>query len=226
MRRLRRRILAIVLLALVALVMSPSAAWAHAAFVSSQPEPGSQLTTAPGVVEIEFSEPLIVDLSSLVVTDPDGRRWERTGAAQHAMRASLDTTALGVYEVEWKTVSPVDGHTLRGSYRFGVGATPTDVEAATTGAPQTTDLLLAVARAVEYAGLLTAVGMLLVGRLARQHPMLGWVRVRPGWAFALALPAGVAVVVGEGLLAAASPSAVAVAGYLSAAPGVPRLARL
>ncbi|MQA17374.1 MAG: hypothetical protein GEV09_25660, partial [Pseudonocardiaceae bacterium] len=119
-----------------------------------------------GVVEVEFSEPLIADLSSLVVTDPDGRRWERTGIGQHSMQASLDTTALGVYEVEWKTVSPVDGHTLRGSYRFGVGVTPTDVEAATTTAAQTSGLLLAVACAVEYTGLLATMGMLLVGRLA------------------------------------------------------------
>ena len=224
--RAARRLVAASLLAVVVLVMTAPAAGAHAAFVSSQPEPGATLTTTPGVVEVEFSEPLIADLSSLVVTDPDGRRWRRSGVGRRSVRASLDTTALGIYEVEWKTVSPVDGHALRGSYRFGVGADPTDVEAAATTAPQASDLLVAVARAVEYAGLLTAVGMLLVGRLARRQPALGWVRVRPGWALAVALAAGVAVVGGETLLAAAAPSVTAVGGYLSAAPGVPRLARL
>ncbi|MDP8978489.1 MAG: copper resistance protein CopC [Actinomycetota bacterium] len=223
---MRRRILVIVLLALVALISGAPGAWAHAAFVSSRPEPGTQLATTPGVVEIEFSEPLIADLSSLVVTDPGGRRWQRTGVRQHSMRASVGTTTPGVYEVEWKTVSPVDGHALRGSYLFGVGVTPTDVEAPAPFAPQATDLLLAVARAVEYAGLLTAVGGLLVGCLARREPKLGWVREWTELAFAVALIAGIVVVVGEALLAAPSPTAGAMARYLSAEPGVPRLGRL
>lgn len=220
------RLLVVALVALVALVVTAPAAGAHAAFVSSQPEPGARLTTTPGVVEVEFSEPLIDDLSSLVVIDPDGRRWEQTGVGEHTMRASLDTTALGVYQVDWKTVSPIDGHTQRGSYRFGVGADPVEVEAASTLAPQTSDLLVAVARAVEYAGLLATVGMLLVGRLARREPALGWVRVRPEWPLAVALTAGITVVGGEALLAAGTPSLTAVAGYLTAEPGIPRAARL
>ncbi|MDP8930604.1 MAG: copper resistance protein CopC, partial [Actinomycetota bacterium] len=99
-------------------------AWGHAALVSSQPEPGTQLAAAPGVVTVRFSEPLILDLSFLRVTDPDGQVWERTSANERTMTANLDTTAQGVYLVEWKTVSPLDGHTLRGSFRFGVGVTP------------------------------------------------------------------------------------------------------
>jgi copper transport protein len=220
------RLVALSLLALIVLVTSAPAAQAHAAFVSSRPEPGARLTATPGVVDVEFSEPLIAELSSLVVTDPDGRRWPRTGVGRRTMRASLDTTALGVYEVEWKTVSPIDGHTLRRSYRFGVGADPRAVEAAATTAPQTSDLVVAVARAVEYAGLLAGIGMLLVGRLARQEPPLGWVRVRPDRALVVGLAAGIAVVAGEALLAAPSPSGTAVGEYLSAAPGVPRLMRL
>ncbi len=168
----RRLPLAAIAACAVVLLGSATPAVAHAAFTSSSPEPGTQLTSAPGVVTVRFSEPLILDLSSLRVTDPDGRVWERTSAGEREMSASLDTTAQGVYVVEWKTVSPLDGHTLRGSFRFGVGVTPEDTEAAATVEPDTSDVLLAVGRAVEY-------GALLLGWRAVRPPS-SW-RVMSGW---------------------------------------------
>ena len=125
--RIRRRVIMLMAVAGVALSVlgfGAPPARAHAAFVLSQPQPGAQLSSAPGVVEIGFSEPIIVDLSSLTVTDPGGRRWSRTVAREQSMLATLDTNLPGVYVVAWKTVSPVDGHNLRGTFRFGVGATP------------------------------------------------------------------------------------------------------
>ncbi|MBW3606306.1 MAG: copper resistance protein CopC/CopD [Actinobacteria bacterium] len=199
---------------------------AHAALVSSQPGPGARLTSAPGVVEVGFSEPIIVELSSLIVTDPGGDTWSRTVARDHSMLAAVDTNLPGVYLVSWKTVSPIDGHTLRGTFRFGVGVTPDQAAADATVAPRAPDLLIALGRAIEYAGLLTAVGLLLVSRLARREPALTWVRAQPAGALGVALIAGVAVVVGEALLAAASPSVAAVARYLFAEPGIPRLVRV
>lgn len=226
LRRAGRAALAVALLAVGALLGFPAAAGAHAAFVSSRPQPGAELSSAPGVVEVEFSEPLIQDLSSVAVTDPDGRVWERSGVDERSMRVALSTNSAGVYEVGWKTVSPVDGHTLRGSFRFGVGVAPEQAEAAGSMAPRTSDLLLAVARAVEYAGLLAAVGMLAVGWLAGRDPSILWVRLRPVVPLGVALMAGVVVVVGEALLASPAVSAAAVGRYLSAEPGVPRVTRL
>ncbi len=200
-------------------------AWAHAAFTSSSPEPGTQLAAAPGAVTVRFTEPLILDLSSLRVTDPDGQVWERTSAGDRKMSASLDTTAQGVYLVEWKTVSPLDGHTLTGTFRFGVGVTPEEVEPATTVEPGTSDVVLAVGRAVEYVALLVLIGMFAVARLGRRDPPLAWVRPRGRRLVAVvALTAGLAVVGGEAVLAA--PSWDAVVRYLSAEPGIPRLVRL
>ncbi|MBW3579372.1 MAG: copper resistance protein CopC/CopD, partial [Actinobacteria bacterium] len=213
--------------AVVLLLVAASPASAHAAFTSSTPEPGTQLAAAPGAVTVRFSEPLNLDLSSLRVTDPDGRVWERTSAGDRKMSASLDTTAQGVYLVEWKTVSPLDGHTLRGRFRFGVGVTPEEVEPVTDVEPGTSDVVLAVGRAVEYVALLVLIGMFVVARLGRRDPPLGWVRPRRRRLVAVvALMAGLAVVGGEAMLAAPSPSWDAVVGYLSAEPGAPRLVRL
>ncbi len=201
-------------------------ALAHAAFVSAEPEPGTQLAAAPGVVTVRFSEPLILELSSMQVVDPDGRLWERSSATERTMTVALDTTSQGIYLVEWKTVSPLDGHTLRGSYRFGVGVTPDDVDPAAEVEPATSDIVLAIARAAEYLGLLVALGMVVIARLSRRRPVLEWGRPRLRVPVLIALIAGVAVVTGEALLAAAGPSVQAVSGYLEAEPGVPRLIRL
>ena len=226
-RVLRRcgSILAVATLAATVVAVPAAPAGAHAALAASTPESGSQLAAAPGVVEIRFSEPLIADLSMLKVTDPLGDVWERTSIGDQSMAAELDTTAAGVYAVDWTTVSPIDGHTLRGSFRFGVGVDPGHVESVTS-APSRAGLVVAVARAIEYAALLLAIGMLLITRLARRGPALRFVRLQPRWALAVALLAGIAVIIGEALVAATAPSLSAVSRYLSAEPGGPRLLRV
>ncbi|MGH2695966.1 MAG: copper resistance CopC family protein, partial [Actinomycetota bacterium] len=209
-------------------VLAPGVALAHAAFVSSEPEPGAELSSAPGVVILRFSEPLIERLSGATVVDPTGQAHEGRVSGEREIQVSLATNAPGVYEVEWTTVSPVDGHTLGGSFRFGVGVSPGEGAEGGTGAePQRADLLIAVARALEYAALLLAVGMLLVRRLARRDPPLPWARLRLVPVLAVALVSGLVVVLSEALLAAGSLSPGAVAAYFtSGVPGIARLVRV
>ncbi len=209
------------------LVSGASPAQAHAALVSSDPEAGARLAAAPGVVRVRFSEPLIVDLSTITVIDPTGRSWPRSVASEQMMSVSLDTTAQGVYTVEWTTVSPLDGHTLRGEFRFGVGVSPGEAEETVPG-PQSSDLLLGVARAVEDAALLIVVGSLVVGAVGRRAPALTWVQIQPTlyWTAVTALAGGMAVVVGEALVASPQPSVGSVSTYLGTAPGLHRLFRL
>src|SRR5207245_5448518 len=139
----------------------------HATLASSQPEAGQRLGTAPGVVVLDFTEPINAGLSRATVTDPIGHRF--TGASEgREIRVPLSTNGLGVYTVSWTSVSTLDGHAVRGSFQFGVGVSPVSrsVEAVAT-APGRGDLALAVIRWIEYLALLVAVGMLLVRRLAR-----------------------------------------------------------
>jgi copper transport protein len=203
-------------LAVIATIVAvPGTARAHAAIVSSQPEPGQELGTAPGVVVLRFSEPLNVSLSRATVIDPNDRRFEGTPTGEREIRIPLSTNALGVYEVEWVSVSTLDGHTLRGSFRFGVGVSPgpgAEGEIGTT--PQRSDLIVAIFRAFEYASLLLAIGMVLVRRLARAAG-LAWVKPRLDLALGAALLSGLAVVLSEALTAAGSPSPGAVFNYLT-----------
>jgi methionine-rich copper-binding protein CopC len=79
----------LVVITALALCLRPSVAWAHAGFVSSSPEPGSELSSAPGMVTLRFSEPLNTKLSRAAVTTPDGRRVDGTvtGSEQIAIRS-------------------------------------------------------------------------------------------------------------------------------------------
>jgi len=174
-------------------------------------------------VALSFSEPLIQDLSRMAVIDPNGGRHEGRSTAERKMEARVATNAPGVYRVQWKTVSPVDGHSLEGGFSFGVGVKPADV-AETNLTPRPLELLLAVFRAIEYAGLLVAAGAVLITVLARRQPGLDWVRPSLRIPLAMALASGFAVVAGEALLA--SSGLAGVPAFFGTAPGLARLLRV
>jgi copper transport protein len=223
-----KRLVAATVVAAIAVVALPATALAHAGFVSASPEPGSTLGTAPGQVILTFSEPLNTRLSRAAVLEPDGRTAAGRVTADDQMVIELTTNQTGVYEVSWTTVSVVDGHTLSGSFRFGVGVSPGPrAEGGTTDEPTGRDLLVSVGRLVEDVSLLLLLGLLLLGRLVRKRPSLEWVRTPILPVFAAALVGGLVVVLGEALVAAPSPSASPVFTYLSTGlPGWARLGRV
>jgi len=206
----------------------PGEASAHAAIVSSQPAAGQRVGNAPSFVLVRFTEPINPRLSRARVMDPTGRVFEGVAARDEGLRVPLSTDAPGVYQVEWTTVSILDGHTLRGSYYFGVR---TDVAQGalegTLAEPQRTDLLLSVARALEYAALLVALGMALLTFLAGRAPQLTWVRFRLDIPLAVALASGLGVFLGETYTAAGSLTPSAIGAYLlNGLPGAARMLRL
>jgi copper transport protein len=211
--------------AILLLVLVATPARAHATPVSSDPEPGAVLSTTPGVVTLVFSEPLNTKLSSATVASPEGQRFDGTVSGGDQISVALRTNAPGVYEVDWTTVSTLDGHPLHGSYAFGVGVSPGAAGEGTVAVgPSTGGLLLGLLRAVEYAGLLAAVGMLLIQRLARKEPRLTWVRPRVRLALVTALVSGAALVIAEAVLAAGSPDIGRILTYLTT--GLPAAGRV
>jgi copper transport protein len=183
-------------------VLVPGVARAHATLLSSSPRAGQQLGTAPGVVVLQFSQPLDGRLSRVTVTDPAGTRIAGTASATEA-RVTLATNQPGTYRVAWTAVSTDDGHTSRGSFQFSVVA-PTG-RLTQPAAAQRPDTVTAVLRATQYAALLLVVGMLLLSRLARRDPQLAWVRVRLRLPLAVALASGLLLVTREALAAADAP---------------------
>ncbi|HSR26303.1 MAG TPA: copper resistance protein CopC, partial [Candidatus Eisenbacteria bacterium] len=114
------------LLTLVALLLLPATAEAHALVVRSDPPAGSSLARVPRAVTVTFSEAPEPHLSTLSVLDGSGRTVSDGPTAPvpgNALQLTVSLSPLlnGVYTVRWKTVSRDDGHASAGSFTFGIG---------------------------------------------------------------------------------------------------------
>ena len=111
--------------ALIALLVVPAAASAHALPIESSPSPGASVAGAPPAITVTFSEPLNRPLSTLTLTTSRGVVVRSTltsdGPATLVLRPAR-RLARGVYDVRWHTVSADDGHSVQGTYSFGVRA--------------------------------------------------------------------------------------------------------
>jgi len=116
-----RRILLVAAIATGLPLVLPAVAFAHAGLLSSTPQAGSELASAPGAVILRFSEPVNERLSTTSVIEPDGNHVAGSVLGTEEMAVQLGGHTPGVYRVSWTTVSLLDGHTLTGSFAFGVG---------------------------------------------------------------------------------------------------------
>jgi copper transport protein len=219
------RLCVLVLVSAASLAVLPGTASAHAVPASASPTPGARLGAAPAAVVIVFDEPLVTRLSGTTVTGPDGQRFTGTVSGK-TIRVPLSTHARGVYRVDWKTVSVIDGHTITGTFRFGVGV-PAAAATATVGTtaqgPSAWDITVAVLRGIEYALLLLACGLSLLSMLGRGLPL----RLPAVPVAAALLASGVAVVAAEALLASSGASLAGIIDYLTnGATGAARVARI
>jgi len=223
--------------------LSAPAAWGHAAFLESQPEAGTRLESGPGEIRLEFTEPLNPALTQATLLDASTGEEVPTqvvaGEEKELIIRPQERLGRAPYEVDWQTVSTVDGHTLEGSFGFGVQTAPTQTEQDVEQSPLARDGWLRIgARALLYAALFFfAGGVLNAALLAGRSEPGAWLvprRVRPllaragtdpdatceqvwartlevGW---LALGAAVAVALVEASDASGSLSAHAVSDFL------------
>src|SRR5215468_7661389 len=119
---------AVLALAGVGVLASP--ADAHALLERSYPAAGASLPRAPHTMLLFFTEAPEPSLSTVSLLDSSGQTVPGAGkptvVAGHAreLRAALPPLADGVYTVNWRTVSKVDGHVTGGSFAFGIGVQP------------------------------------------------------------------------------------------------------
>src|SRR2546430_14720924 len=102
----------------------PHAASAHSTLTSSQPLPGQRLSSAPGVVVLDFSEPINIQPSRAQVVTPVGRPFSAAALSSAEIDAPISGNEFGVYSVGWTTVSAVDGHVLHGTFASCGGGSP------------------------------------------------------------------------------------------------------
>jgi methionine-rich copper-binding protein CopC len=106
----------------MAVALLPATAAAHAMLEHAQPSAGSQLSQAPKLLRLDFSEPLEPAFSGLNITDSGGHSIANGAPAISGttMTVSLKPVPPGDYRVQWHAVS-VDTHRTEGSYSFTVG---------------------------------------------------------------------------------------------------------
>jgi copper transport protein len=115
------------LIAIAALVLGPApSASAHATLVRSEPADNAVVPTAPGRILLWFGEPVSPEFTDAEVVDLEGREVRLPGPptllGTSLLAAPLPSLPNGVYSVEWRALSPGDGHATTGSLVFRVGA--------------------------------------------------------------------------------------------------------
>jgi copper transport protein len=209
--------------AALALAAAASPAYAHSAFLGSDPEPGARIEQSPARVSLRFTEPLERKLSKakLVAVDSGDPLPAEVSAPSSKELALVPSAPLrrGAYRVEWHTVSTLDGHALEGSFSFGLGAAAAGGDHTLEESPLARGGWFRVlSRAVMYAALLLFVGALLLDALLRSGARVsGWLVPTGAAGEAALLRRARAVTLDSGLIAAAAAAVAAVADAADAA---------
>ena len=160
----RRLLVAAVLAVSVAVLAGGPPASAHDRLVSSTPADGANVP-APSRVELVFDDVVLNRYGELVVTGPDGRRYDRGNPHIVDRAIAVDLVPLpqvGRYTAAYRIVS-ADGHPVSGQIAFTVtravpGATaPPASSPAAAPATRSGGLLPLVVAAVVVVALLVAV---------------------------------------------------------------------
>lgn len=103
---------------LLSLSVAP-AAYAHAAYESSDPGNQSTVSSPPSRVTADFTEP-VVDESRLEVFDPCGSQVDSGDSFVAADRITVSMSAdkQGTYMVRFSVISAVDSHPTNGEFTF------------------------------------------------------------------------------------------------------------
>lgn len=104
----------------VAMATAPSAS-AHSELISAWPAEGQVLKHPPKAVLLTFGEGVVAQGSAIVVTGPDGKRYDvksSLGVDEEQASVALNpATVSGAYEVAYRVVS-IDGHVVQDIYTY------------------------------------------------------------------------------------------------------------
>jgi copper transport protein len=163
---------AVVIAALAALAF-PVAAFAHASVTRTSPGFRERLAQSPREVIVRFDQTVTALPSSIAVLTRDGRNVAapaRAVPAKRAIVARLPKLPRGPYTVRWQAMSN-DGHVVSGVYTFGVRApAPLVTEAVGAQGPTRTEHLV---RWAYFLGLALLVGGLGFRLLVLRAPLSG-----------------------------------------------------
>jgi copper transport protein len=164
-----RRVLALALAGLAALLALPAVASAHAQLEGTVPQRGAVLEHVPGQVVFRFDESVEAGLGAVHVFDAKGRRVESGGVFHPGGDGKRVAVRLpsslphGGYTATYRVIS-ADSHPVSGGFSFsighgGAGAQSVDRLLQGTSAGPVTTTALAATRAVQFAAITLALGV-------------------------------------------------------------------
>jgi len=108
---------------LIVALLAPQEANAHAFLVKSSPAVGA-VVTRPGMVSLEFSEPIELSFSGADVVNASGmpivtEQFRFADRGHKVLVAALPVLTPGAYHVRWHVVS-TDTHRTEGDFTFTV----------------------------------------------------------------------------------------------------------
>jgi copper transport protein len=143
---------------LLVTALLPSAAWAHASLIASDPANDALVAHAPATLTLTFNEP--VEPLTIRVVDQSGAGATVTQIRRDGAQLVLTPPAIlsdGAHVISWRVIS-ADGHPVGGSTTFWVGRRDVDVPQAV----RSDDVLLRgaiwLARLAVYLGLFVGAG--------------------------------------------------------------------
>lgn len=174
-------------LALLASWVAVLPAVAHAELLGSTPEEGARLDTFPDAAELVFNERVTPVSGAARLFPPDGEPVV-LGAEARDAAVSIELPEIaqaGSFALAYRVIS-ADGHPIAGVITFMVGDGDAGISSAITEIETTdsaTERLVGVLTAIQYLGLLLALGMLTwrVGVVRRDVPVPE-PPARAGWA--------------------------------------------
>lgn len=105
------------------LLLAAPQASGHAAFLGSDPGPGVRLEAAPGQITLTFTEPLNRRLATAELERVGAGRVAvnvRAASARRLIVVPVARLGRAAYRIRWHSVSTQDGHSLEGTFSFGV----------------------------------------------------------------------------------------------------------
>lgn len=131
---LRVAVLSVVVLS-VTVVFVP-VAWSHAAYQSSDPQPGARVDEPPGEITVAYTEPP-TNASTFRVLDGCDRSVADFSVLNDTITAQVIDAQPGRWRVEWSVVSAVDGHLTRDNFSFTVRG---NADCSQAAVPEETDV--------------------------------------------------------------------------------------
>ena len=215
MNRFRRAVCACAAGLTLATFIGVGTASAHAELLSSDPQPGAVLDTAPSHITLKFNEPVEISLGALRLFDGTGASID-ISTARHpdglgqAVEVDLPALKNGSYVVDWRVVS-ADSHPVHAAFTFQVGPTSNlaaglldqIISSSHTGKTASTGLtvsrsLVTASIAIVFGGLL-ACGLGIVPFRRRQRIAIGIAAGVGSVAGLLAMPLEVGYTAGRSL---------------------------